>query len=109
MNGISNDDPEPIYFIGDPDDVDKKPLILNKDNDEEDPTPIFPSDGYNGMNFNGNFNPASPQLHTPGFSSPVVKSVKEIESEGNSMGVLYQSTVGSVNLDHRETSRNGNH
>ncbi len=36
MNGISNDDPEPIYFIGDPDDVDKKPLILNKDNDEEE-------------------------------------------------------------------------
>lgn len=106
MNVMTNDDPEPIYIVKDVDDNDKKPLFLNKEEGEDDLIPILPSPGYDVNNYV--IDPyQSPGIPSSGVSSPILHSIKEPDSDGNSMGVLYQSTVGSVNLDNREGNRNG--
>lgn len=107
MNIAPNDEPEPIYVVKDLEDGDQKPLFLNKEDGEDDPIPILPSPGYNANNYYCNTNLSSPQLPSQGISSPVLHSIKEVDSDGNSMGVLYQSTAGSVNLDNRDGHRNG--
>lgn len=106
MSVMTNDDPEPIYVVKDVDDNDKKPLFPNKEDGEGDFIPIVPSPGYDANNYL--IDPyQSPGIHSSGVSSPILHSIKEPDSDGNSMGVLYQSTVGSVNLENREGHRNG--
>ena len=109
MNIIPLDNPEPIFEFGDTDEADKKPLFPMKEDEEDNPIPIFPSPGYTTNSYSGNGNLASPSMQLQGSSSSAVNSIRDPESDGNSMGVLYQSTGGSVILEQQqqEGRRNG--
>lgn len=106
MNSTQNDYPFPIYTVGDNEDSDQKPLFPNKEEEEEELLPIFPSPGYNMNSFGGNNN--QPSLINPlqRSTSSAINSIRDPDSDGNSMGVLYQSTVGSV-TDHQDYRKNG--
>ena len=107
MNIIPIDNPEPIFEFRDTEDSEKKPLFLMKEDEQDNPTPIFPSPGYitNPYSGSGNLVIASNQIQ--GSSSSAVNSIRDPDSDGNSMGVLYQSTGGSVILEQQEGRRNG--
>ena len=76
------------------------PIIPNMESSEADIVPIIPSPGYQPDIFGA---PLVASNSTPvhGYSS------REGESEGNSMGVQYQSTNGSVLTDKKYSSGNG--
>ena len=100
-------DLKPILIMNDSGGRAESPLIRT-DNDADDyPIPILPSPGFNvteNQTAQGR-EAISKQKSYP--ASGVNVSVKETDSEGNSMGVLYQSTIGSINGDQKDNRRNG--
>ena len=75
----------------------ESPLIRTVNDADDDPIPILPSPGFivtENQTAQGR-EAISKQKSYP--ASGVNVSVKETDSEGNSMGVLYQSTIGSIN------------
>ena len=92
--------PPPLALVQDEGDRMGSPIIPNMENSEADIIPIIPSPGY------------QPDI----FGAPLVGSnsgqnhghgSREGESEGNSLGVQYQSTNGSVLTDKKYSSGNG--
>lgn len=91
--------PPPLALVQDEGDRMGSPIIPNMENSEADIIPIIPSPGY------------QPDI----FGAPLVGSnsgqnhghgSREGESEGNSLGVQYQSTNGSVLTDKKYSSGN---
>ena len=85
----------------------ESPLIRTDNDADDDPIPILPSPGFNVTEnqIAQGREAISKQKSYP--ASGVNVSVKETDSEGNSMGVLYQSTIGSINGDQKDNRRNG--
>ena len=92
--------PPPLALVQDGSDRMGSPIIPNMESSEADIVPIIPSPGYQPDIFGA---PLVASNSTPvhGYSS------REGESEGNSMGVQYQSTNGSVLTDKKYSSGNG--
>ena len=105
MNIYPEDNPQPIINQRDTEDSFQQPLFIVNNLDENNPIPIFPSEDVS-IPMNGtNDKNSTPRLNL-NTSSPVLNS-KEHDSEATSMGVQYQSTVGSVNFESKEGRMNG--
>lgn len=92
--------PPPLALVQDAEDRMGSPIIPNMESSEADIVPIIPSPGFQPNIFGAPL-VASPSTQIHGSSS------REGESEGNSMGVQYQSTNGSVLTDKKYSSGNG--
>lgn len=100
-------DLKPILIMNDNGGKAGSPLIRMNNDAEDDPIPILPSPGFN-VKENQPPQGRETSLKQKGHpSSGMNASVKETDSEGNSMGVLYQSTIGSINGDQKDNRRNG--
>ena len=100
-------DLKPILIMQDSGGRTESPLIRTNDEHDDDPVPIFPSPGFvPGENQPLSSREANAKQRGRHSSIPN-SSVKETESEGNSMGVLYQSTIGSINGEPKDAHRNG--
>lgn len=94
-----DDNPTPIALVREDPDNMASPIIPNPEYDGMDEIPIVPSPGYHADIF------GSPIIHSSP-NQPHGSSIREAESDGNSLGVLYQSTIGSV--IHEDKNRSGN-
>lgn len=95
----NDNDPAPLALVKENRGNLTSPIIPNPEDDGTNEVPLVPSPGYH-PDVNGI--PVIP----PPSNQPSGSSTREAESDGNSLGVLYQSTVGSI--IHEDKSRSGN-
>ena len=101
-------DLKPILIMEDSGGRTESPLIRTNDERDDDPVPIFPSPGFVPGESQQLPSKETNAKQRGRNSSIPNNSVKETESDGNSMGVLYQSTIGSINGEPKDAHRNGN-
>ena len=95
----SDGNPTPLAHVQEDQDNMASPIIPNPEYDGMDEVPIVPSPGYHADIFGSPVIPFS-------SNQPHGSSTREAESDGNSLGVLYQSTIGSI--IHEDKNRSGN-